>query len=265
MEDGMSGDDWQDVRGTPGDPNALRGKRVLVMGLGLLGGGVAAARYAVEQGALEVVATDLRDEVVLAPSVAKLAGLPIRYVLGRHDMADFARAVACCAPGVRRDSAYLAAARHGRRARRDRLDWFFRACPGKVAGVTGTRGKTTTTLLLLHILRAAGAEPAAGRQSGRHRDAIAFAAHHARALGSARAGQFHARRAPYRAAQHTWRSSPTCCRTALNAYASMEVRRGEEPASSAIKRPGDPGDLQRRQRLRQGLRRPERRGRRLAG
>ena len=42
------------------DPNELRGRRVLVMGLGLLGGGVAAARYAVEQGAAEVVVTDLR-------------------------------------------------------------------------------------------------------------------------------------------------------------------------------------------------------------
>ncbi len=74
---------WRDVAGTPDDPNALRGRRVLVMGLGLLGGGVAAARYAAEQGAAEVIVTDLRSAETLAPSVAKLAGLPIRYVLGR--------------------------------------------------------------------------------------------------------------------------------------------------------------------------------------
>src|SRR5947209_7843832 len=75
--------------GAIGDPNELRGRRVLVMGLGLLGGGVAAARYAVEQGAVEVSVTDLRSEEVLAPSIEKLKGLPIRYVLGRHDAADF--------------------------------------------------------------------------------------------------------------------------------------------------------------------------------
>jgi len=167
MEDGMSSDDWQDVRGTPDDPNALRGKRVLIMGLGLLGGGVAAARYAVQQGAAEVVATDLRNEAVLAPSIAKLAGLPIRYVLGQHDMADFARAdVVVRNPGVRRDSAYLAAARAAGARIEMELDWFFRACPGKIAGVTGTRGKTTTTLLLHHILRAAGQDPLLGGNLG---------------------------------------------------------------------------------------------------
>jgi UDP-N-acetylmuramoylalanine--D-glutamate ligase len=43
---------------------------VLVMGLGLLGGGVASARYAVAQGAAEVTVTDLRSKEMLAPSVA---------------------------------------------------------------------------------------------------------------------------------------------------------------------------------------------------
>ena len=73
------------------DPNALRGRRVLVMGLGLLGGGVAAARYAVQQGADEVVVTDMRTAAVLEPSLLKLEGLPIRYVLGGHAYADFDR------------------------------------------------------------------------------------------------------------------------------------------------------------------------------
>ncbi|MGH2487734.1 MAG: hypothetical protein ACRDHE_17170, partial [Ktedonobacterales bacterium] len=123
---------WRDIEGTADDPNALRGRRVLVMGLGLLGGGVAAARYAVEQGAAEVVATDLRDEATLAPSMNKLAGMPIRYVLGRHDPDDFARAeVVVRNPGVRRDSEYLSLARASGARVEMELAWFFRACPGK--------------------------------------------------------------------------------------------------------------------------------------
>ena len=158
---------WHDVEGTPDDPNALRGRRVLVMGLGLLGGGVAAARYAAEQGAAEVIATDLRDEQTLAPSIAKLEGLSIRYVLGRHEIADFERAdIVVRNPGVRRDSSYLAAARGAGARVEMEIAWFFRACRGKIAGVTGTRGKSTTTTLLHHILTAAGWNPLLGGNLG---------------------------------------------------------------------------------------------------
>ncbi|MEO7002235.1 MAG: UDP-N-acetylmuramoyl-L-alanine--D-glutamate ligase [Ktedonobacterales bacterium] len=163
---------WHDVAGTddPGDPNALRGRRVLVMGLGLLGGGVSAARYAVAQGAAEVVVTDLRGEDLLTPSVAQLAGLPLRYVLGRHDMADFTGAdVVVRNPNVPRSSPYLAAARAAGVRVEMEIAWFFRACAsqdGKIAGVTGTRGKSTTTLLLHHILAAGELAPLLGGNLG---------------------------------------------------------------------------------------------------
>ncbi len=166
MSNGMS-DDWKDITTTADDPNGLRGKRVLVMGLGLLGGGVAAARYAVGQGAAEVTVTDLRSEEMLAPSIARLAGLPIRYALGRHDPDDFRQAdVVVRNPNVRRESPFLAIAREAGKRIEMEIAWFFRACPGKIAGVTGTRGKSTTTLLLHHILSAAGWEPLLGGNLG---------------------------------------------------------------------------------------------------
>ncbi len=160
-------DGWQDIPTTVDDPNGLRGKRVLVMGLGLLGGGVAAARYAVSQGAAEVTVTDLRSEEMLAASVARLAGLHIRYALGRHDPEDFREAdVVVRNPNVKRDSPYLAIAREAGKRIEMEIAWFFRACPGKIAGVTGTRGKSTTTLLLHHILSAAGWDPLLGGNLG---------------------------------------------------------------------------------------------------
>lgn len=156
-----------DIGATPDDPNALRGRKVLVMGLGLLGGGVSAARYAVAQGAAEVAVTDLRDAETLAPSVARLAGLPIRYVLGHHDLDDFTHAdVVVRNPNVRRDSPYLAAAKaEGKRVEME-IAWFFRACPARILGVTGTRGKTTTTYLLHHILTQDGRAPLLGGNIG---------------------------------------------------------------------------------------------------
>jgi len=134
----------------------LRGKRVLIMGLGLHGSGIASARYAAQQGAI-VRVTDLRSEEILAPSIVSLAGLPIEYVLGEHREEDFLWAeIVIRVPGVRRDSPYLRiASKNGARIEQE-IALFFQACPGRIIGVTGTRGKTTTTTLIYEILRANG-------------------------------------------------------------------------------------------------------------
>ncbi len=131
----------------------LQGKRVLIMGLGLHGSGIASARYASQQGAV-VRVTDLRSADILAPSIVALEGLPIEYVLGEHRKEDFLWAeVVIHVPGVRRDSPYLQVARENGARIEQEIGLFFEACPGKIIGVTGTRGKTTTTTLIYHILR----------------------------------------------------------------------------------------------------------------
>jgi len=134
----------------------IRGKRVLVMGLGLHGSGIAAARYAAQQGAI-VRVTDLRSAEVLAPSIQALAGLPIDYVLGQHRDEDFLWAeVVIRVPGVRRNSPYLQLAREHGAAIEMEIALFFQECQGRIIGITGTRGKTTTTTLIYEILRAGG-------------------------------------------------------------------------------------------------------------
>jgi UDP-N-acetylmuramoylalanine--D-glutamate ligase len=134
----------------------LRGKRVLVMGLGLQGSGMAAARYAVQKGA-QVRVTDMKTAEVLAPSVQALAGLPIEFVLGQHRDEDFLWAdIVLRNPGVPRNSRYLLIAQeHGARIEME-ITLFFMDCPGHIIGVTGTRGKTTTASLIYEILRASG-------------------------------------------------------------------------------------------------------------
>jgi UDP-N-acetylmuramoylalanine--D-glutamate ligase len=134
----------------------LQGKRVLIMGLGLHGSGIASARYAAQQGA-QVRVTDLRPAEVLAPSIAALQGLPIEYVLGQHREEDFAWAeIVLRVPGVKRNSPYLQIAReHGAQIEQE-IALFFSACPGRIIGVTGTRGKTTTSTLLYELVRATG-------------------------------------------------------------------------------------------------------------
>jgi UDP-N-acetylmuramoylalanine--D-glutamate ligase len=140
----------------------LRGKRVLVMGLGLQGSGMAAARYAAQQGA-EVRVTDLRSPEVLAPSVGALAGLPIQFVLGQHRNEDFLWAdIVIRNPGIKLNSPYLRlAVEHGASIEME-ISLFFQACPGRIIGITGTRGKTTTSTLIYTILSENGYQTVLG-------------------------------------------------------------------------------------------------------
>ena len=124
-------------------------KRVLVMGLGLHGGGAGTVEFLAKRGAV-ITVTDLRSARELAPTLRSLKHLKgIRYVLGRHRVRDFDQAdIVVKNPGVRPDSPYLAAAkRNGARITSD-IGIFFDVCPAPVIGITGTRGKSTTTYLI---------------------------------------------------------------------------------------------------------------------
>ncbi|GHV40534.1 UDP-N-acetylmuramoylalanine--D-glutamate ligase [Spirochaetia bacterium] len=146
------------------------GMKALVMGLGLHGGGLESARYLARHGA-DVTVTDLRDEKTLAPSIEKLEaagdgnGLrrsPIRYVLGRHDMADFEKAdLVIKNPGVRPDSPYLKAARQ---IETD-ISIFLANSPARLIAVTGSKGKSSTSSALHWALQAARGELIAARKA----------------------------------------------------------------------------------------------------
>jgi UDP-N-acetylmuramoylalanine--D-glutamate ligase len=134
-------------------PASLAGSRVLIMGIGRRGGGAGAIRYAVESGA-QVRVTDRGDRESFRDVVEQFAGTPVEFVLGRHDEADFRWAdVVVRNPDVRRDSPYLRIAEeHGADIEME-MTLFLAACPAPTIGVTGTKGKTTTAMLIHSILR----------------------------------------------------------------------------------------------------------------
>jgi len=119
------------------------------MGLGLFGGGVGAARFFATHGA-SVTVTDKRAEADLLPSIEALRGLPIRYVLGKHDIDDFRFAdVVLVNPGVPSDSPLVTMARGAGAQIEHAINLLFKLTPeNPKIGITGSNGKSTTTALL---------------------------------------------------------------------------------------------------------------------
>lgn len=134
----------------------FRGKQVLVVGLGRLGGGAATARWFAKQGA-KVTVTDLKTREELADSVAALGDCEskIGFVLGEHREADFRSAdLVVVNPAVPRASKFLKLAREAGAEVTNDARIFFERVRNPIIAVTGTRGKTTTANWIAHFLRA---------------------------------------------------------------------------------------------------------------
>ena len=131
------------------EQSPFKGKKALVMGLGLHGGGVETVRFLTGRGA-DVVCTDLRTEEQLRPSLDALEGLPVRYVLGRHNPGDFDAAdIIVKNPAVASDNPLLA----GRRNIETDISLFLRCSSSPLIALTGSKGKSTAASALHHILR----------------------------------------------------------------------------------------------------------------
>lgn len=136
----------------------FKGKKVTVVGLGLLGKRLGDIAFLAECGA-KVLVTDLKTARELAPSVAKLKKYKnIKYVLGKHRFQDFENCdFVLKGQGVALDSPYITHARKKGIPIEMDESLFAKLSPGvKIIGVTGTRGKTTTTVLIYEILKRAG-------------------------------------------------------------------------------------------------------------
>lgn len=141
--------------------DSLANKRVTVMGLGRFGGGLGAVRFCAERGA-RVLLTDLLPESELAPSLAALEDLiesrRVTLHLGGHEERHFTEADLVVAnPAVPRPwrNDYLEAARRAGVPVTTEIGLATELPPdqARVAALTGTAGKSTTTAMLGHVLR----------------------------------------------------------------------------------------------------------------
>ncbi len=136
------------------NPFELRGKRVLVVGLARTG--VATALFCAARGA-SVTATDARAENEIAEAIASLRTAGVSLELGGHRKDSFLEQdLIVPSPGVPADAPLLQAARAEGITIWSEVELADRFLHGRMIGITGSNGKTTTTSLIEHILKNAG-------------------------------------------------------------------------------------------------------------
>jgi UDP-N-acetylmuramoylalanine--D-glutamate ligase len=130
----------------------LRKKRVLVVGLARTG--VATALFCAGHNAM-VTATETRAESELGDAPAKLRAAGVTLELGGHTEKTFlAQDLIVPSPGVPTDDKFLMLARSKGITVWSEIELAYRFLEGKLIGITGSNGKTTTTTLVHHILKA---------------------------------------------------------------------------------------------------------------
>jgi UDP-N-acetylmuramoylalanine--D-glutamate ligase len=131
----------------------LKNKRVLVVGLARTG--VATALFCAARGAM-VTATESRKEVELGIALDVLHSAGVNLELGGHrDQTFLEQDLIIPSPGVPADAPQLRAARERGIAIWSEIELAYRFLHGRLIGITGSNGKTTTTSLVHHILKQA--------------------------------------------------------------------------------------------------------------
>jgi UDP-N-acetylmuramoylalanine--D-glutamate ligase len=155
--------------------DSFRGQAVAV--LGLARSGVALTRFLSDRGA-RVTVYDARRSAELQQQIDQLDGRPVRLLLGpdvepRTALAD--QALIATSPSInsrypttepRMRSALAELEGIGRVPIVSEVDLFLRLCPATTIGVTGTKGKTTTSSLIAAVLAQGGAPSMLGGNIG---------------------------------------------------------------------------------------------------
>lgn len=143
----------------------LRGKRVLVVGLARTG--LATSLFCAARGA-RVTATDSRTENEIGEAIAKLKDAGATLELGGHQEKTFLEQdLIIPSPGVPADEKHLQAARAKGITIWSEIEVAYRFMKGRLIGITGSNGKTTTASLVEHILKTAGMQTILAGNIGR--------------------------------------------------------------------------------------------------
>src|SRR5438552_437705 len=142
----------------------LRGKRVLVVGLGK--SGVASSLFLKLRGA-RVTVSDTKTEDELRAEIPVLLDHGITVETGEHGERTFhGQDLIVVSPGVSVDALPIVQARTSGETVIGEIELAAQFLPGRIVAITGSNGKTTTTTLAGEIIAAGGYSTVVGGNIG---------------------------------------------------------------------------------------------------
>lgn len=138
----------------------FKGKKVTVMRIGLLGRGIGDAAYMAEAGAIVTVVDSASAEVMQSSVDALQEYKNITFKFGPYDFADFKDAdFVLVGAGAPLDEPVLIECSKNGVPLKQSAALFAELSKIPIIGVTGTRGKSTVTHMIHHVLETATGEP----------------------------------------------------------------------------------------------------------
>jgi len=137
--------------------SSIKGKQVIIWGLGLNQGGLGAAKFFARRGARIKIVDPKSKEELKNSSDALRKFSNVEFVFGNQDELNFKNAdLVIKNQAIPWDNPLVKKLlKKGISVERD-ITLFFRFFKGKTVGVTGSKGKTTTTTLISQLLKQGG-------------------------------------------------------------------------------------------------------------
>lgn len=142
-----------------------KNKKVAILGFGVEG--LSSAKFLQKKGALIWILDKKKKEHLDQEMLAEAQALAPTFILGENYLDDLSQFdVIVRSPGVRRNSEELLAAEKAGVIITSQIKLFFDYCPSKIIGVTGTKGKGTTSSLIYEMFKHAGRDVYLGGNIG---------------------------------------------------------------------------------------------------
>ena len=132
--------------------NTIKDKQITVIGIGV--SNIPLIKKLAENGC-SVTACDKREKSGIA-AASELEAMGVKLCLGEDYLENISADIIFRTPGIRPDLPQIDKAVKAGAELTSEMEVFFKVCPCRIIGITGSDGKTTTTTIVSELLKAAG-------------------------------------------------------------------------------------------------------------